>query len=138
VAAAHRALVQRTPLAATPGGPQVIRSIVAAAKRPVGRTELQATGTQLLGSEPIPPRPIAELPATGGIPPGSFTGLQATGTLYSQSILFRAFPKLFGTVQELFPSSSTECSLVILGWRFLFRIIRFVGWRRCRAPLTGN
>ena len=54
----------------------------AAAKRPVGRTELQATGTQLLGSEPIPPRPIAELPATGGIPPGSFTGLQALSLIH--------------------------------------------------------
>ena len=102
MAAAHRALVQRTPLAATPGGPQVIRSIVAAAKRPVGRTELQATGTQLLGSEPIPPRPIAELPATGGIPPGSFTDLQATSTLYSQSVLFGSVPKLFLTESKFF------------------------------------
>ena len=102
MAAAHRALVQRTPLAATPGGPQVIRSIVAAAKRPVGRTELQATGTQLLGSEPIPPRTLAELQATGGIPPGSFTGLQATDTLYSQSILFRSVPKLFLTESKFF------------------------------------
>ena len=86
MAAAPRALVQRTPLAATPGGPQVVRSIVAPAKRALGRTELQATGTQHPGSEPIPPRPIAELPATGGIPPDSFTSLQANGTLYSQSV----------------------------------------------------
>ena len=113
MAAAHRALVQRTPLAATPGRPQVIRSIVAAAKRPVDRTELQATGTQLLGAETIPLRTLAELQATGGITPGSFTNLQVTGTLNPQSILLRSFPKLFGAVQELF-SSSTECPLVIL------------------------
>ena len=131
MAAAHRALVQRTPLAATPGGPQVIRSIVGAAKRPVGRTESQATGTQLLGSEPIPPRTLAELQATGGIPPGSFTSHQATGTLYSQSVLFRAFPKLFGAEPELFPSSSTECSLVILG------VIPFIR-RRQGSAMTGS
>lgn len=88
MAAAPRALVQHTPLAATPGGPQVARSIVAPAKRALGRTELQATGTQLLGSEPIPPRTLAEL--------------QATGTLYSQSILFRSVPKLFLTESKFF------------------------------------
>ena len=137
MAAAPRALVQRTPLAATPGGPQVVRSIVAPAKRALGRTELQATGTQHPGSDPIPPRPIAELPATGGIPPGSFTSHQATGTLYSQSVLFRAFPKLFGAEPELFPSSSTECSLVILGWRFLLGVIPFIR-RRQGSAMTGS
>ncbi len=114
MAATPSALVQRTPLGATPGSPQIVRPTLEPAKCTPGRTELQATGTQLLCSETIPFRTLAELQAIGGITPGSFTNLQATGTLNSQSILLRSFPKLFGTDQELF-SSSTKCPLVILG-----------------------
>ena len=117
---------------------------------------LRATAhrTQLLGAETVPSRTLAELQGSGSITPGSFTGHQATGTFNSQPILLRSFPKLLGTVQistrhrpdqhlqistvqKLF-SSGTECSLVVLGWRFLLGIIRFVGRRRQGSALTGS
>jgi hypothetical protein len=113
MAATPSALAQRTPLGATPGSPQIVRPALEPANCTPGRTELQATGAQLFCSETIPLRTLAELQATDGITPDSFTNLQTTGTLNSQSILLRSFPKLFGTGQELF-SSSTECPLVIL------------------------
>ena len=116
-------------------------------QRTPGRSELQPTETQLLGAETVPSRTLAELQGSGSITPGSFTGHQATGTYNSQPILLRSFPKLLGTlqistvqistVQKLF-SSGTECSPVVLGWRFLLGIIRFVGRRRQGSALTGS
>ena len=144
MAAATLPLVQRTPLDATLGGSQANRAALAPAKRTPGRSELQPTGTQLLSAETVPSRTLAELQGSGSITPGSFTGHQATGTFNSQPILLRSFPKLLGTVQKLFGtvqklfSSGTECSPVVLGWRFLLRIIRFVGWRRQGSALTGS
>ena len=139
MAAATLPLVQRTPLDATLGGSQ--------AKRTPGLSELQPTDTQLLGAETVPSRTLAELQGSGSITPGSFTSHQATGTFNSQPILLRSFPKLLGTlqistvqistVQKLF-SSGTECSPVVLGWRFLLGIIRFVGRRRQGSALTGS
>ena len=142
MAAATLPLVQRTPLDATLGGSQANRAALAPAKRTPGRSELQPTDTQLLGAETVPSRTLAELQGSGSITPGSFTGHQATGTFNSQPILLRSFPKLLGTVQistvqKLF-SSGTECSLVVLGWRFLLGIIRFVGRRRQGSALTGS
>ena len=128
MAAATLPLVQRTPLDATLGGSQANRAALAPAKR---------TDTQLLGAETVPSRTLAELQGSGSITPGSFTGHQATGTFNSQPILLRSFPKLLGTVQKLF-SSDTECSPVVLGWRFLLGIIRFVGRRRQGSALTGS
>lgn len=144
MAAATLPLVQRTPLDATLGGSQANRAALAPAKRTPGRSELQPTDTQLLGAETVPSRTLAELQGSGSITPGSFTGHQATGTFNSQPILLRSFPKLLGTVQKLLGtvqklfSSGTECSLVVLGWRFLLRIIRFVGRRRQGSALTGS
>ena len=144
MAAATLPLVQRTPLDATLGGSQANRAALAPAKRTPGRSELQPTGTQLLGAETVPSRTLAELQGSGSITPGSFTGHQATGTFNSQPILLRSFPKLLGTVQKLLGtvqklfSSGTECSLVVLGWRFLLGIIRFVGRRRQGSALTGS
>ena len=142
MAAATLPLVQRTPLDATLGGSQANRAALAPAKRTPGRSELQPTDTQLLGAETVPSRTLAELQGSGSITPGSFTGHQATGTFNSQPILLRSFPKLLGTVQistvqKLF-SSGTECSPVVLGWRFLLGIIRFVGRRRQGSALTGS
>ena len=128
MAAATLPLVQRTRLDATLGGSQANRAALAPAKR---------TDTQLLGAETVPSRTLAELQGSGSITPGSFTGHQATGTFNSQPILLRSFPKLLGTVQKLF-SSDTECSPVVLGWRFLLGIIRFVGRRRQGSALTGS
>ena len=128
-------------MAAAPGDFELIRSIVPAAKRPVS-SKLQATGTQLLGSEPISLRSIAELPATGGISPGPFTGLQAAGTLNSQPLLFRALSKfrsltkfralskLFGAEPELFFASSAECPLVV----WFLRILPFIRRGRGQKP----
>jgi hypothetical protein len=140
-------LVQRPPLDATLGGSQANRAALAPAKRTPGRSELQPTDTQLLGAETVPSRTLAELQGSGSITPGSFTGHQATGTFNSQPILLRSFTKLLGTlqistvqistVQKLF-SSGTECSPVLLGWRFLLGIIRFVGRRRQGSALTGS
>jgi hypothetical protein len=144
VAAATLPLVQRTPLDATLGGSQANRAALAPAKRTPGRSELQPTDTQLLGAETVPSRTLAELQGSGSITPGSFTGHQATGTFNSQPILLRSFPKLLGTVQKLLGtvqklfSSGTECSPVVLGWRFLLGIIRFVGRRRQGSALTGS
>lgn len=144
MAAATLPLVQRTPLDATLGGSQANRAALAPAKRTPGRSELQPTGTQLLSAETVPSRTLAELQGSGSITPGSFTGHQATGTFNSQPILLRSFPKLLGTVQKLLGtvqklfSSGTECSLVVLGWRFLLGIIRFVGRRRQGSALTGS
>ena len=144
MAAATLPLVQRTPLDATLGGSQANRAALAPAKRTPGRSELQPTDTQLLGAETVPSRTLAELQGSGSITPGSFTGHQATGTFNSQPILLRSFPKLLGTVQKLLGtvqklfSSGTECSLVVLGWRFLLGIIRFVGRRRQGSALTGS
>tara|TARA_B100000745_G_scaffold244877_1_gene167051 strand:- start:269 stop:703 length:435 start_codon:yes stop_codon:yes gene_type:complete len=144
VAAATLPLVQRTPLDATLGGSQANRAALAPAKRTPGRSELQPTDTQLLGAETVPSRTLAELQGSGSITPGSFTGHQATGTFNSQPILLRSFPKLLGTVQKLLGtvqklfSSGTECSLVVLGWRFLLGIIRFVGRRRQGSALIGS
>ena len=137
MAAATLPLVQRTPLDATLGGSQANRAALAPAKRTPGRSELQPTDTQLLGAETVPSRTLAELQGSGSLTPGSFTGHQATGTFNSQPILLRSFPKLLGTVQKLF-SSDTECSPVVLGWRFLLGIIRFVGRRRQGSALTGS
>ena len=152
MAAATLPLVQRTPLDATLGGSQANRAALAPAKRTPGRSELQPTDTQLLGAETVPSRTLAELQGSGSITPGSFTGHQATGTDNSQPILLRSFPKLLGTLQistlqistlqistlqKLF-SSGTECPLVVLGWRFLLGIIRFVGRRRQGSALTGS
>ena len=147
MAAATLPLVQRPPLDATLGGSQANRAALAPAKRTPGRSELQPTDTQLLGAETVPSRTLAELQGSGSITPGSFTGHQATGTFNSQPILLRSFPKLLGTlqistvqistVQKLF-SSGTECSPVVLGWRFLLGIIRFVGRRRQGSALTGS
>jgi hypothetical protein len=147
VAAAPLPLVQRPPLDATLGGSQANRAALAPAKRTPGRSELQPTDTQLLGAETVPSRTLAELQGSGSITPGSFTGHQATGTFNSQPILLRSFTKLLGTlqistvqistVQKLF-SSGTECSPVLLGWRFLLGIIRFVGRRRQGSALTGS
>ncbi len=144
MAAATLPLVQRTRLDATLGGSQANRAALAPAKRTPGRSELQPTDTQLLGAETVPSRTLAELQGSGSITPGSFTGHQATGTFNSQPILLRSFPKLLGTVQKLLGtvqklfSSGTECSLVVLGWRFLLGIIRFVGRRRQGSALTGS
>ncbi len=144
MAAATLPLVQRTPLDATLGGSQANRAALAPAKRTPGRSELQPTDTQLLGAETVPSRTLAELQGSGSITPGSFTGHQATGTFNSQPILLRSFPKLLGTVQKLLGtvqklfSSGTECSLVVLGWRFLLGIIRFVGRRRQGSALIGS
>ncbi len=144
MAAAPLALVQRTELDATLGGSQANRAALAPAKRTPGRSELQPTDTQLLGAETVPSRTLAELQGSGSITPGSFKGHQATGTFNSQPILLRSFPKLLGTVQKLLGtvqklfSSGTECSLVVLGWRFLLGIIRFVGRRRQGSALTGS
>ena len=142
MAAATLPLVQRTPLDATLGGSQANRAALAPAKR---------TDTQLLGAETVPSRTLAELQGSGSITPGSFTGHQATGTFNSQPILLRSFPKLLGTVQKLLGtiqkllgtvqklfSSGTECSLVVLGWRFLLGIIRFVERRRQGSALIGS
>lgn len=147
MAAATLPLVQRTPLDATLGGSQANRAALAPAKRTPGRSELQPTDTQLLGAETVPSRTLAELQGSGSITPGSFTGHQATGTFNSQPILLRSFTKLLNTVQistvqistvqKLF-SSGTECSPVVLGWRFLLGIIRFVGRRRQGSALTGS
>ena len=144
MAAATLPLVQRTRLDATLGGSQANRAALAPAKRTPGRSELQPTDTQLLGAETVPSRTLAELQGSGSITPGSFTGHQATGTFNSQPILLRSFPKLLGsfqkllgTVQKLF-STGTEYSLVVLGWRFLLGIIRFVGRRRQGSALTGS
>ena len=152
MAAATLPLVQRTPLDATLGGSQANRAALAPAKRTPGRSELQPTGTQLLSAETVPSRTLAELQGSGSITPGSFTGHQATGTFNSQPVLLRSFTKLLGTlqistlqistvqistVQKLF-SSGTECSPVVLGWRFLLGIIRFVGRRRQGSALTGS
>ena len=138
MATATLPLVQRAPLDATLGGSQANCAALAPAKRTPGRSELQPTDTQLLGAETVP---------SGSITPGSFTGHQATGTFNSQPILLRSFPKLLGTVQistvqistvqKLF-SSGTECSLVVLGWRFLLGIIRFVERRRQGSALIGS
>jgi len=155
VAAATLSLVQRTQLDATLGGSQVNRAALAPAKCTPDRSELQHART------------LAELQGSGSITPGSFTGHQATGTDNSQPILLRSFPKLLGTLQistlqistlqistlqistlqisalqisalqKLF-SSGTECPLVVLGWRFLLGIIRFVGRRRQGSALTGS
>ena len=135
MAAATLSLVQRTQLDATLGGSQVNRAALAPAKCTPDRSELQHART------------IAELLGSGSITPGSFTGHQATGTFNSQPILLRSFTKLLGTlqistvqistVQKLF-SSGTECPLVVLGWRFLLGIIRFVGRRRQGSALTGS
>jgi hypothetical protein len=145
VAAATFSLVQRTQLDATLGGSQVNRAALAPAKCTPDRSELQHART------------LAELQGSGSITPGSFTGHQATGTDNSQPILLRSFPKLLGTLQistlqistlqistlqisalqKLF-SSGTECPLVVLGWRFLLGIIRFVGRRRQGSALTGS
>lgn len=135
MAAATLSLVQRTQLDATLGGSQVNRAALAPAKCTPDRSELQHART------------LAELQGSGSITPGSFTGHQATGTDNSQPILLRSFPKLLGTlqistvqistVQKLF-SSGTECSPVVLGWRFLLGIIRFVGRRRQGSALTGS
>ena len=140
MAAATLSLVQRTQLDATLGGSQVNRAALAPAKCTPDRSELQHART------------IAELQGSGSITPGSFTGHQATGTDNSQPILLRSFPKLLGTLQistlqistlqisalqKLF-SSGTECPLVVLGWRFLLGIIRFVGRRRQGSALTGS
>ena len=144
MAAATLPLVQRTPLDATLGGSQANRAALAPAKRTPGRSELQPTDTQLLGAETVPSRTLAELQGSGSITPGSFKSHQATGTFNSQPILLRSFPKLLGTVQKLLGtvqklfSSGTECSLVVLGWRFLLGIIRFVGRRRQGSALTGS
>ena len=144
MAAATLPLVQHTPLDATLGGSQANRAALAPAKRTPGRSELQPTDTQLLGAETVPSRTLAELQGSGSITPGSFTGHQATGTFNSQPILLRSFPKLLGTVQKLLGtvqklfSTGTECSLVVLGWRFLLGIIRFVGRRRQGSALTGS
>ncbi len=144
MAAATLPLVQRTRLDATLGGSQANRAALAPAKRTPGRSELQPTDTQLLGAETVPSRTLAELQGSGSITTGSFTGHQATGTFNSQPILLRSFPKLLGTVQKLLGtvqklfSSGTECSLVVLGWRFLLGIIRFVGRRRQGSALTGS
>lgn len=151
MAAATLPFVQRTRLDATLGGSQANRAALAPAKRTPGHSELQPTDTQLLGTETVPSRTLAELQGSGSITTGSFTGHQATGTFNSQPILLRSFPKLLGTfpkllgtvqkllgtVQKLF-SSGTECSLVVLGWRFLLGIIRFVGRRRQGSALTGS
>jgi hypothetical protein len=147
VAAATLPFVQRTRLDATLGDSQANRAALAPAKRTPGRSELQPTDTQLLDAETVPSRTVAELQGSGSITPGSFTGHQATGTFNSQPILLRSFPKLLGTlqistvqistVQKLF-SSGTECSPVVLGWRFLLGIIRFVGRRRQGSALTGS
>ena len=147
MAAATLPLVQRPRLDATLGGSQANRAALAPAKRTPGRSELQPTDTQLLGAETVPSRTLAELQGSGSITPGSFTGHQATGTFNSQPILLRSFTKLLGTlqistvqistVQKLF-SSGTECSPVLLGWRFLLGIIRFVGRRRQGSALTGS
>jgi hypothetical protein len=144
VAAATLPFVQRTRLDATLGDSQANRAALAPAKCTPGRSELQPTDTQLLGAETVPSRTLAELQGSGSITPGSFTGHQATGTFNSQPILLRSFPKLLGTVQKLLGtvqklfSSGTECSLVVLGWRFLLGIIRFVGRRRQGSALTGS
>jgi hypothetical protein len=152
VAAATLSLVQRTQLDATLGGSQVNRAALAPAKCTPDRSELQHARTQLLCAETVPSRTLAELQGSGSITPGSFTGHQATGTDNSQPILLRSFPKLLGTLQistlqistlqisalqKLF-SSGTECPLVVLGWRFLLGIIRFVGRRRQGSALTGS
>jgi hypothetical protein len=152
VAAATLPFVQRTRLDATLGGSQANRAALAPAKRTPGRSELQPTDTQLLGAETVPSRTLAELQGSGSITPGSFKGHQATGTDNSQPVLLRSFTKLLNTVQistvqistvqistvqKLF-SSGTECSLVVLGWRFLLGIIRFVGRRRQGSALTGS
>ena len=147
MAAATLSPVQRTQLDATLGGSQANRAALAPAKRTPGRSELQPTETQLLGAETVPSRTLAELQGSGSITTGSFTGHQATGTFNSQPILLRSFPKLLGTLQistlqisalqKLF-SSGTECPLVVLGWRFLLGIIRFVGRRRQGSALTGS
>lgn len=144
MAAATLPFVQRTRLDATLGGSQANRAALAPAKRTPGHSELQPTDTQLLGTETVPSRTLAELQGSGSITTGSFTGHQATGTFNSQPILLRSFPKLLGTVQKLLGtvqklfSSGTECSLVVLGWRFLLGIIRFVGRRRQGSALTGS
>ena len=144
MAAATLPLVQRTPLDATLGGSQANRAALAPAKRTPGRSELQPTDTQLLGAETVPSRTLAELQGSGSITPGSFTGHQATGTFNSQPILLRSFPKLLGTVQKLLGtvqklfSSGTEFSPIVLGWRFLLGIIRFVGRRRQGSALIGS
>jgi len=135
VAAATLPLVQRTRLDATLGGSQANRAALAPAKR---------TDTQLLGAETVPSRTLAELQGSGSITPGSFTGHQATGTFNSQPILLGTFPKLLGTVQKLLGtvqklfSSGTEFSPIVLGWRFLLGIIRFVGRRRQGSALIGS
>ena len=144
MAAATLLLVQRTRLDATLGGSQANRAALAPAKRTPGRSELQPTDTQLLGAKTVPSRTLAELQGSGSITTGSFTGHQATGSFNSQPILLRSFQKLLGTVQKLLGtvqklfSSGTECSLVVLGWRFLLGIIRFVGRRRQGSALTGS
>ena len=142
MAAATLPLVQRTPLDATLGGSQANRAALAPAKRTPGRSELQPTDTQLLDAKTVPSRTLAELQGSGSITPGSFKGHQATGTDNSQPVLLRSFTKLLSTVQistvqKLF-SSGTECSPVVLGWRFLLGIIRFVGRRRQGSALTGS
>jgi len=136
VAATTLPLVQRTSLDGTLGGSQANRAALAPAKRTPGRSELQTSCTQLLGAETVPSRTLAKLQGSGSITPGSFTGHQATGTFNSQPIL-RSFPKLLGTVQKLL-SSGTECSPVVLGWRFLLGIIKFVGRRQQGSALTGS
>ena len=88
MAAAPRALVQRTPLAATPGGPQIFLATFTAAKLTFGRPELQSSGTQLFGTETIAPRTFAQL--------------QATCTFSSQSVLFGSVQKLFLTESKFF------------------------------------
>jgi len=152
VAAATLPFVQRTRLDATLGDSQANRAALAPAKRTPGRSELQPTDTQLLGAETVPSRTLAELQGSGSITPGSFKGHQATGTDNSQPVLLRSFTVQISTVQistvqistvqistvqKLF-SSGTECSLVVLGWRFLLGIIRFVGRRRQGSALTGS
>ena len=142
MAATTLPLVQRTSLDGTLGGSQANRAALAPAKRTPGRSELQTSCTQLLGAETVPSRTLAKLQGSGSITPGSFTGHQATGTFNSQPILLRSFQKLLGTVQistvqKLF-SSGTECSPVVLGWRFLLGIIKFVGRRQQGSALTGS
>ena len=142
MAAATLPFVQRTRLDATLGDSQANRAALAPAKRTPGRSELQPTDTQLLGAETVPSRTLAELQGSGSITPGSFKGHQATGTDNSPPVLLRSFTKLLNTVQistvqKLF-SSGTECSPVVLGWRFLLGIIRFVGRRRQGSALTGS
>ena len=89
MAAAPRcSVIQRTSIAATPGGPQVFLATFTAPKLTFGRPELQTSDTQLFGTETIPPCTLAQL--------------QTACTFSSQSVLFGSVPKLFLTESKFF------------------------------------